>query len=94
MGANNLKYENEYMSIPNFIPGISPVKTEADPTLMTGIASQLGQLVLAVSQMHQFIQGQAFARAAPQLTDVAGVAENVRQLSARLDDLEARVAKG
>jgi hypothetical protein len=41
MGANNLKYENEYMSIPNFIPGISPVKTEADPTLMTGIASQL-----------------------------------------------------
>ena len=38
------------MSIPNFIPGISPVKTEADPTLMTGIASQLGQLVLAVSR--------------------------------------------
>ena len=94
MGANNLKIENEFMAIPNFIPGISPVKTEADPTVMTGIASQLGQLVLAVSQMHQFIQGQAFACAAPQLTDVAGVAENVRQLSARMDDLEARVAKG
>ena len=59
MGANNLKIENEFMAIPNFIPGISPVKTEADPTVMTGIASQLGQLVLAVSQMHQFIQGQS-----------------------------------
>jgi hypothetical protein len=103
MGLQNLKIEVEtpfFQQIPNFgPPGITPVKTEVDPTLLsqlvTQVANQVGQLTLAVGQMQQAMVGQAFTRAAPQATaDMSGVAEEVRRLSQRLDELEARAAKG
>ena len=95
MGIANLKYESEFIPLQNFVPFLSPQKTEPNNfewgSLVSQIANQLSQVTLAVGQLQQ---GIAFTRAAPQGgADMAGVAESVRQLGLRLDDLEGRVAK-
>jgi len=105
MGLHNLKLEVEnfqLQQVPNFGlgagGGITPVKTEADPALLgqlvTQVANQLGQLTLAVGQIHQAVLGQAFTRAAPQVSaEASGIVEEVRKLSQRMDELEARTGK-
>jgi len=104
MGVFNLKLEveNYQFQQPNFsnlLQTPTPVKTEADPAvlgqLVTQVANQLGQLTAAVGQVQQAMVGQAFTRAAPQIgTDAASLAEEVRKLTQRMDELEARTAKG
>lgn len=105
MGLQNLKLEVEAFSFqqPPFniggLGGISPIKTEADPTILsqlaTQVASQLGQLTLAVGQLQAAVGGQAFTRAAPQVgAEGASLVEEVRKLSQRIDELEARPGKG
>jgi hypothetical protein len=102
MGLQNLKLEVESFQFqqPFQLPGgITPVKTEADPLLLgqlvTQVANQLGQLTVAVGQIHQVVLGQAFTRAAPQGgAEMTGIVEEVRKLSQRMDELEARTGKG
>jgi hypothetical protein len=98
VGAQNLKFETEVFQIPpggfNF-PGTTPVETKPDPSWITQIASQISQLNFVVGQIHQAVLGQAFTRAAPQGgTDTANLAEEVRRLSSRIDEIEARTSRG
>jgi hypothetical protein len=89
MGINNLKLETEIFEFqsPFRIPGITPVETKPD---ISQFASQLAQLTVAVSQIHQVVTGQAFTRAAPAV-DLGTIGEDIRKLSSRLDDIESRL---
>jgi hypothetical protein len=95
MGINNLKFETEIFEFtqqPFRIPGISPVETKPDTTLFTQISREIAQLVVAVSQIHQVVTGNAFTRAAP-VVELAGVSEAIGKLTQRLDDIESRLPK-
>ena len=92
MGINNLKLETEIFEFqtPFRIPDRTPVETKPDQFSIQQILSQLAQLTVAVSQIHQVVMGQAFTRAAPG-GEFAPSTEEVRKLSSRLDDLETRL---
>jgi hypothetical protein len=89
MGVNNLKLETEIFEFqtPFRIPGHTPVETKPD---FAQLFTQIGQLTLAVSQIHQVVTGQAFTRAAP-VADLGTIGEDLRKLSSRLDDIETRL---
>jgi hypothetical protein len=93
MGINNLKLETEIFELqsPFRIPDKTPVETKPDPFSLQQILSQIAQLTVAVSQIHQVVMGQAFTRAAP-AGEFGGVTEEIRKLSTRLDDVEARLS--
>lgn len=96
MGIHNIKFETEvFQQGPVFgIGGITPVETKPDISILTQLASQLGQLTATVNQLTQFVAGQAFTRAAPQASSEAlSSTEEIRKLTQRLDELEARAAK-
>jgi hypothetical protein len=90
MGLGNPKLEADIFEFqsPFRITGITtPVETKPD---FAQLASQIGQLTLAVSQIHQVVTGQAFTRAAP-VADLGTIGEDLRKLSGRLDDIESRL---
>jgi ATP phosphoribosyltransferase regulatory subunit HisZ len=95
MGVQNFKVEVEsfQFQLPvQLPPGISPQKTEADFTVINELASRVSQLTLMMGQFQQAIVQQAFTRAAPQpAAEPADVADEVRRLTERLDQLEARL---
>lgn len=104
MGLQNLKLEVEsfqFQPFPQFgtLATTSPVKTEASPVIseqfVSQLASQLNQLTFVVGQVHQAVLGRAFTNAAPQsVAEGTGLVEEVRKLSQRMEELEARTGKG
>jgi hypothetical protein len=91
MGLNNLKWETEVFEYQPFrIPDRTPVETKPDQFSIQQILSQLAQLTVAVSQIHQVVVGQSFTRAAP-VADMPVIGEEFRKLSGRLDDVESRL---
>ena len=104
MGLQNLKLEVESFQFQPFpqlgtLGTTSPVKLEASPViseqLVSQLASQLSQLTLVMGQVHQAVLGRAFTNAAPQSgAEALGLVEEVRKLSQRMEELEARTAKG
>lgn len=98
MGLQNLKFETEvFQQIPSFQigGGITPVETKPDPTLITQIASQLGQLTVTVNQLAQTVAAQTFTRAAPVATagEAVNAVDEIRKLNQRLDNIEAQIGK-
>jgi hypothetical protein len=101
MGVQNLKLEAEVFQFTPQIqfPGQTPVETKPDPSLLSQIASQLGQLTLTVGQLHQAVVGQTFTRQLErgQVGSVGGEIqspnEEIRKLTQRIDELEARLPK-
>jgi hypothetical protein len=97
MGANNLKFETEvFQQIPQFqLGGITPVETKPDTSLLTQIANQIGQLTVHVNQLTQTIAAQSFTHAVSQVgtTETINTGEQIRRLTQRMDDLEARLPK-
>jgi hypothetical protein len=99
MGVHNLKQESEFIQLQNIVPFYSPIKTEPDHTAWGSIVSQAAQILAAGALTRATLpQGQAFTQAAfagpaPEAGTEAASAEDVRKLSARMDDLEARMAK-
>jgi hypothetical protein len=98
MGVQNIKFETEVFQVPQFqIPNNTPVETKPDLSILTQLASQLGQLTLAVSQVHQVVTGQAFTRAVGQSmlgAEGLNATDEIRKLNQRLDDIEARLPRG
>jgi hypothetical protein len=95
MGLNNLKFETEifeFTQVPFRIPDRTPVETKPDPFSINQIASQIAQLTVAISQIHQVVTGQAFTRAAP-VAELGGIGEEIRKLTDRLNDMESRLPK-
>jgi hypothetical protein len=97
MGTHSYKLENDaFVNVPNYYP---PIEFKPDGQLL----QRISELTVAVQSM-QATLGRAFTQGVPvaaQLAvpapqagaDMAGVAESVRQLGLRMDDLEGRVAK-
>ena len=93
MGIHSIKLETdifEFQQVPFRVPDRTPVETKPDPNWLVQIAGQLGQLTVAVSQLHQVVTGQAFTRAAP-TADLGNMDTELRKLSSRLDDIESRL---
>jgi hypothetical protein len=97
MGVHNYKYENEHIQ---FIP---QQKFFEPPQFVdyTWIISAITRGVSESLAARLTPQGQSFTTAAhmvappaPQAgTEAAGVADDIRKLSQRMDDLESRMAK-
>jgi hypothetical protein len=101
MGGNILKYEGE-----NIVA--TPIKWfekwSENPlldqsSLVSMISQRMAELTLAVGALAQgqqsFTHAAPMAAPAPQAgTEAASFADDIRKLSQRMDDLEARVAKG
>jgi len=95
MGLNNLKFETEifeFSQAPFRIPDRTPVETKPDWSSLYQMASQIAQLTVAVSQIHQAVTGQAFTRAAP-VAELGGIGEEIRKLTERLDDIESQLSR-
>jgi len=96
MGLHNLKFETEiFQQVPQFqFPNATPVETKPDTTLVSQIANQIGQLTTIVNQLTQVVAAQTFTRAVPQAgVEAVNAGEEIRKLSQRIDDLEARAPK-
>src|SRR5437867_1492397 len=99
MGVQNFKFESEvFQQIPSLQigGGITPVETKPDPSWLHVVSSQIAQLTANVNQLTQVVAGQSFTRSAPIAAnhDTATSADELRKLSQRLDDIEARLPKG
>lgn len=99
MGVQNLKLEVEVLQFtPQFeFPSRTPVETKADNlSVLTQLASQVGQLTLTVGQLQQAVAGQAFTRVADRQqigTEIQSPIDEIRRLNQRLDEIEARMPK-
>lgn len=96
MGLQNLKFETEiFQQVPQFqFPDKTPIETKPDATMLNQIASQIGQLTAIVNQLTQVVAAQTFTRAVPQAgTEAVNAGEDIRKLTQRIDDLEARAPK-
>ena len=101
MGTHSYKLENDaFVNVPNYYPPIE-FKPEFKPDGQ--LLQRISELTVAVQSM-QATLGRAFTQGVPVAAqqavpapqagaDMAGVAESVRQLGLRMDDLEGRVAK-
>jgi hypothetical protein len=100
MGLHNLKFETEvFQQNPVFQPGqicTTPVETKPDRldlSILAQVVSQVSQLTTTVNQFAQAIAAQTFTRAVPLAGAEMLNAEEIRKLTQRMDDLEAKLQK-